>query len=266
MAVTIGRIVDVSSAQHPKGVTINWARAAAAGVTTAIIKATQGERYVNPFFHQDVAGAQAAGIEVLAYHYAAFTDPLAEAKWFETVAGPLAAILDVETSSDVAWMRQFLGALAMPSDRQLVYGSASTLKDFYGQLPCSAWVAAYNQSYPGWGVLWQFTSSSTITGITGFVDESSWHGSEIQYETLFGINDPPDPNPAPEEEEMPLIVGQTSANKQWVVATDLSSKTWIEEGTDLSSLQGTGLYKSATLSDQTLDSIPTINATPPATA
>lgn len=218
--MTIGRIVDVSSAQHPGGKPINWGQVKAAGVTTALIKATQGQHYANPFFHQDVAGAQKAGLEVLAYHYAGFTDAAVEAAWFMTVAGPLASILDVETSNDVAWMRQFLGTLVLASNRQLVYGSASTLKDFYGQLPCSAWVAAYGQNYPGWGIMWQFSDASVITGIPTGVDESSWHGSEIAYETLFGTNDPePTPPSQPTlEEEMNAVVLADGTIKVYAVS------------------------------------------------
>jgi GH25 family lysozyme M1 (1,4-beta-N-acetylmuramidase) len=266
MATDIGRIIDCSSAQHPKGAPINWGQVKAAGVTTAIIKATQGQHYANPFFHQDVTGAKAAGLDVLAYHYCGFTAADLEAAWFVTVAGPLACIADIETSTDVAWTRQFLDALGQPAGRLLSYGSASTLKDIYGQLPGSAWPAAYGQQFPGWGVMWQFTSTSVIAGIPAMVDESSWHGSEIQYDTLFGVNDPPVPTPDPEEEDMPLIVGQPSVNKEWVVAADLSSKTWLQETTDPTNLTATGLYRSVTLSDETLNSIPTVNAAPPATA
>jgi hypothetical protein len=52
------------------------------------------------------------------------------------------------------------------------------------------WVAAYGQGYPGFGVLWQFTSSASIPGIPTPVDENRWYGSEIQYDNLFGIYAP----------------------------------------------------------------------------
>lgn len=194
--MTIGRIVDVSSAQHPggnpgKGEPINWAEVRAAGVTTTIIKATQGTGYTNPWFHEDVSGALAAGLQIMAYHYASFGNVSAEVAYFKSVAGPLAQVLDIETSTNVAWIRQFLQELGRPADELLVYGSASSLSGIYAQLPALPWVAAYGQGYPGWGVLWQFTSGAKIAGIPADVDEDQWHGSEIQYDTLFGIYDAP---------------------------------------------------------------------------
>jgi lysozyme len=192
--VAIGRIIDVSSNQHPNGAPINWTAVAADGVTTAIVKATQGTTYINPYYANDAHGAAAAGLEVLAYHFATFTDPAAEAAHFRAVAGPLAAVGDFETSENVAWMRAFLEDLELPMTQLLAYGSASTLRDVYSQLPAMAWPAAYGQLYPGWGVMWQFTDKATVAGIPGGVDESSWHGSEMQYEILFHLTDPP-PDP-----------------------------------------------------------------------
>lgn len=189
--MTIGRIVDVSSDQHPGGPPgvgepINWLDVKAAGVTTAIIKATQGTTYTNPWFHTDVAGALGVGLDVMAYHYAGWGDVAAEAAYFLSIAGHLAQALDVERSTMTSWMRSFLQALERPADELLVYGSASTLHAFYAQLPALPWVAAYGQGYPGWGVLWQFSDNSTIQGIADKVDEDRWYGSEIAYETLFG--------------------------------------------------------------------------------
>jgi Glycosyl hydrolases family 25 len=191
--VTIGRIIDISSNQHPNGAPINWAQVAEAGVTTAIIKATQGTTYVNPFFRTDVRGAQAAGLDVLAYHFAEFTNAAAEAAFFLANAGEMAACGDFETSLNANWMLAFLQALGRPVNMCMGYGSASTFRLVYQRIPALPWVAAYGQNYPGWGVLWQFTSSAEIPGIVGNVDESSWHGSEIQYETLFSktVPDPP---------------------------------------------------------------------------
>ena len=166
--MTIGRVIDVSSNQHPGNAPINWKEVAGAGVTTAIIKATQGTNYVNPFFHSDVAGALAAGLEVMAYHYADFgSSAQLEAEFFLGVAGHLAQCLDIETSENAAWARSFMQALGRPAAELLVYGSASSLVGIHAQIPALAWPAAYGQGYPGWGVLWQFTSTARIPGIVG---------------------------------------------------------------------------------------------------
>ena len=69
-------LVDLSSNNaHP----IDYAAAKAGGVQAAFVKATQGLGYTNPFYAQDVAGFAAVGVPVLGYHFAMFTDPLAEA-------------------------------------------------------------------------------------------------------------------------------------------------------------------------------------------
>jgi lysozyme len=193
----IGRVIDVSSDQHPNNAPIDWPAVARAGVTTALIKATQGTTYVNPWLASDLQGASEAGLQVRCYHFADFTNADAEAAFFLQHAGRFARAGDFETSRDVAWMRQFLQALGAPADQLLAYGSASTLVGIYQQLPAMAWVAEYQVHSPGWGVLWQFSETATIPGITGPVDEDRWQGSEIQYDIYFGIYDPV---PIPEED------------------------------------------------------------------
>jgi hypothetical protein len=191
--VGIGRIIDISSNQHPNNAPINWNQVAGAGVTAAFIKATEGTGYVNPFFQSDMLAAQKAGLLVCGYHFASMGDPVAEAQKFRKVAWRWARMLDYETNTNVAWARTFLQTLGLPADQVITYGSADSLKDFYGQLPSMAFPAAYGQAYPGWGVCWQFTSSATIPGIVGNVDEDQWHGSETQYDLLFQVNAPPGP-------------------------------------------------------------------------
>jgi hypothetical protein len=196
----VGRIVDVSSNNHPNGAPINWVSVARAGVTTAIIKATEGTSYANPYYVADRAGALAAGLDVLAYHYAGFKNVTAEAQYFEATAGTRCArILDAEQSTNVGWMRTFLMELGLPSGELSTYGSADPIGSIRGQIPSTIWVAAYYQNYPGYGVMWQFTDQAEIPGITGYCDESSWHGTDLQYETLFGLDNPPAPTPQPQE-------------------------------------------------------------------
>jgi hypothetical protein len=255
--MTVGRIVDVSSNDHPggdpgQGAPIDWPKVRLAGVTTAIVKATEGTGYRNPWFHQDAIGAKAAGMDVLAYHFASMGDPLAEARWFMSVAGGIAAVLDYETNTNVAWARTFLQTLNLGPAECVTYGSASTFRSFYQQLPSLAWVAAYGQGYPGWGVMWQFTSSATIPGIPTDVDESSWHGSEIQYDNLFGVYDPI----PPEEDDMKPLYVTRSNGAGYVVAGDLSSKTGIVDGADAGLLLATNQYLIVKLSDAQIDAIP----------
>jgi hypothetical protein len=189
---TPGRLIDVSSDNHPNNAPINWREVRAAGVTAVFVKATEGTTYVNPYYKTDMAGARAAGIAVCAYHFAGMGDPKAEAEFFLETAGVYARMLDYETNTDVAWARTFLQILGLPRSELITYGSASTLKDIYGQLPSMAFPAAYGQKFPGWGVCWQFTDAATVAGIVGAVDEDAWYGDVGQYETLFQLYDPPE--------------------------------------------------------------------------
>ena len=49
---------------------INWSQVAASGVGFAAVKATEGDYYQNPYALTDLAGAQAAGLSVVAYAFA----------------------------------------------------------------------------------------------------------------------------------------------------------------------------------------------------
>ena len=61
--------VEASSWQHPGGQPIDWEAVSAAGYTFAIMKATQGTTYVNPWLIRDLEDARSAGLLVGAYHY-----------------------------------------------------------------------------------------------------------------------------------------------------------------------------------------------------
>src|SRR3954451_24210605 len=53
---------DVASYQHPYGRRIAWHKVAASGHEFAIVKATEGRYYRNPWFHRDYSSARAAGL------------------------------------------------------------------------------------------------------------------------------------------------------------------------------------------------------------
>jgi GH25 family lysozyme M1 (1,4-beta-N-acetylmuramidase) len=250
--MTIDRIIDVSSAQHPDGAPIKWNQVAQDGVTAAFIKATEGDNYVNPYLQPDMIAAQNNGIAVCAYHFAKMGSPVAEAQFFARTASRFARMLDYETNTNVAWARTFLQTLGLPPDECITYGSSSTLKDFYSQLPSMAFPAAYGQFYPGWGVCWQFTSSAQVAGISTAVDESRWYGNESQYDSLFQINYP---EPPTVEEDMELYT-TNSAGTGFVVSADLTTKRGLPDAADAGALIGSGLYKDVKLTDQLINSIP----------
>ena len=89
-------VIDVSDAQDQ----IDWPRVAAAGIKVAMIKATQGTSFTAHTWAANSAGANAARIAVIPYHFLIDADPAAQAAHFNSVArlAPGAAYaLDWET-------------------------------------------------------------------------------------------------------------------------------------------------------------------------
>lgn len=179
-------IIDLSSNNiHP----VTWPQVKAAGVQGVILKATQGTTYVNPDYAGDVAGASAAGLPVIAYHFADFTTATAEARFFLSVAGARARVLDSETNPTAAWQNAFLAALGQPQTCVMDYGSASSLPS--GAIRGLLWVADYGPQPADGEACWQFTSGGSVPGIQGTVDESEWLGTAAQFDAVFGVVDPP---------------------------------------------------------------------------
>ena len=61
---------DVSSWQHVDGRLIDWFAVKRAGCDFAMVKATEGLNYVNPYFVPDSVLMRAAGVARGTYHYA----------------------------------------------------------------------------------------------------------------------------------------------------------------------------------------------------
>jgi len=100
--------VDVSSWQHPSDEPIDWLEVRAEGASFAMIKATQGDTYTNPWLKKDLAGARAAGLLVGAYHfYEVGVNPeVQSARFTESLIGeilPLGAWLDWEPADLPDW-------------------------------------------------------------------------------------------------------------------------------------------------------------------
>jgi len=73
---------DVSSNQpHP----IDWHQVAGAGHTFAVVKATEGWGYKNPYFVQDVQQARAAGLIVWPYHWMSPGNSAGQGAWAVSV-------------------------------------------------------------------------------------------------------------------------------------------------------------------------------------
>lgn len=194
-------VIDVSDANGE----IDWAKTAAAGIRVAMIKATQGTTFKARTWEANRAGAQAAGIRVVPYHFATNADLAAQTAHFEAVAGPtpgMAYALDWEkcvlrdgtdltaTAEQVEMMgkilaavlgRQPLGYWGIPGSTP---GAATGLMEGWER-----WVPRYRLGkLAGFGdmppahqspgapgapfLFWQYTDGGRVDGIGGDVDRS----------------------------------------------------------------------------------------------
>lgn len=176
------RGVDVSSWQHPEGAEIDWEEVAQAGYKFALVKATQGTSYVNPWAARDLDDARAAGFLVGAYHYyEAGVDPVTQAKTFiNSLIGQvldLGGWLDWEVPPMSEWaaageVGAFLGEAHETRPGVGLYCDESWAAQLRAaSVPLGRWWSAdwSATSAPAGSLLWQ-VGPAEVPGITGQVD------------------------------------------------------------------------------------------------
>lgn len=190
---------DVSSYQHPGGAAISWTKVHKAGASFAIVKATEGTSYVNPYFAKDYAAAGAAGLVRGSYHFARPATPVASSAWQQAksyvdtigntkTAATLPPALDLEVTGGlgqsqlIRWAQDWLVDVRKLSGRTpLLYTYPSfwsdTMADAVAFARYPIWMASYSSTTPSGATLWQFTSSASLNGIRGGVDESRYVGN-----------------------------------------------------------------------------------------
>ena len=188
---------DVASYQHPGGAPIDWAAVQAGGSSFAVIKATEGTTYTNPYFGADWSAARNAGLVRGAYHYGrpGNSAAAAQARAFVAVVGTtreqgaLAPVLDLEDDGGLSpaalatWAHSFLvtveqltGRLPMLYTYPSFWHTAMADNTGFGAYPL--WLASYRSSppptLPGWAqwTLWQHTDAARLPGISVPVDQS----------------------------------------------------------------------------------------------
>jgi len=210
--------IDVSSHDHARGKTIDWAAEAANGLDFAYVKATEGFTYVNPYYGSDYAAAKRAGIFTGAYAYGRpdLGDPIGQAdhlvdtmQWTQDGL-TLPPFLDMEwpygglkvptcygltPEQMVTWMRSFLERV---EERIGVTPIIYTNVNWWN--PCTgkdSSFAAYGldissckgspPSVPGWGTNWTFWQYDIPDcGRGGTRDYDVFHGNRDQLAALAG--------------------------------------------------------------------------------
>ncbi|WP_072690395.1 glycoside hydrolase family 25 protein [Rhodococcus marinonascens] len=195
---------DVASWQHPGGSAINWFAVRNSGHDFAMVKATEGLDYINPYFVQDSLAMRVAGISRGAYHYADPTlSPELQAAFFSTMVlgingpGDMPPVLDLEVSNGLSpaalinWTHRYLNTVRTLTGRQPIiytyphfWQTAMANTNEFTDYPL--WIADYNgQNAPGplpggWNnwTFWQYTSTGRIPGVNGNVDLNVYSGAQ----------------------------------------------------------------------------------------
>lgn len=200
--------IDISSWQ---GV-VDFTQVASAGYDFAIIKATEGLTYLNPYFPASWRGAKAAGLIRGAYHYADPNSATAQdsaalfvrvVQAFGLAQGDL-LVLDIESGSGnlAQWCGDFMDtviAIAAPGTPfQPILYSGTWFMEPHGLTnnarlaQCGLWLAAYQPTQPSppplwpFNALWQYSDSGTVPGVSGPCDLNWFNGTSEQL-LLYGV-------------------------------------------------------------------------------
>ncbi|MFB7876961.1 glycoside hydrolase family 25 protein [Nocardia sp. NPDC056064] len=194
---------DVSSWQHVDGRLIDWHAVRAAGHQFAMVKATEGLHYVNPYFVPDSILMRTAGVARGTYHYARPElppEPQA-ALYAATVLGQngpldLPPVLDLEAPGGlspaalVEWTHRYLNALqALTGRTPIIYTypnfwkTAMADSNAFTRYPL--WIADYSGNehpevpagWPTW-TFWQTTDRGSVPGIGGATDVNVYSGAQ----------------------------------------------------------------------------------------
>lgn len=216
--------IDVSEYQGD----IDW-DAVVGHPSFSIIKATEGNGYVDAKFTRNIGEARRLDITRGFYHFAGGLDPVAEANHFLATVGGLLpgefVVLDVEGSffTDVAdpvgWCEIWLERVNnIFGPKPLIYMSWSKTKAYdwstVAEHGYPLWVAHYGVpagEVPSTGafggyVIHQYADNGSIPGIGGNVDLDDYVGADMTALRKLGYTKPNEPVPTPSPEPVPAPV------------------------------------------------------------
>lgn len=182
---TVG--IDVS---HHQG-DIDWQMVSKEKIVFVYIKATEGKTYTDPKFHQNIKGAQKAGLKVGAYHFFRMTSGAREQfNHFYSQVGKykldLIPMIDVEVpSKEVKSINQVQDSLDVfiklvtqkYGKKPMIYGTQRSYNTYcapkYNNL--HLYIGRYNTKGPekngkGSYTIWQYSEHGKINGIPKAVD------------------------------------------------------------------------------------------------
>ncbi|APB75643.1 GH25 family lysozyme [Paenibacillus polymyxa] len=200
--------IDVSRYQGK----IDWKAVKADGISFAFIKASQGQRYVDPTFITNAKEAKKAGVLLGAYHFLDATSveaAKAEARHFaevlEQVGGrkslDLPLVMDYENNPGnlsktliSAVALSFLLELERLTGRKaIIYTGNAFAANFNASLGgYPLWIARYSETHvpsdtvtwKRWDI-WQYSDSGKVKGIAGNVDLNEFDGTVNELRGCF---------------------------------------------------------------------------------
>ena len=177
----------------------------AGGIVGVLHKATQGTGWMDPTYVSRKQEALDAGLWWGAYHFGTNADGAAQAQYFLSKVNPgpndlLALDFEENPSSQmtIAQAEQFVTEVFNKTGRYPGFYSDALAGKLMGSNPssilanCWFWRAQYGGTSPSvpstWQTwtMWQYTSSGTVSGITGSCDRSTFNGSIDGLSHLWG--------------------------------------------------------------------------------
>ena len=188
----------------------------------AIMKATEGNNFVDSFCDGWVTQCKKAKLCWAFYHFARNNNPEIEAEFFiqhtKGYFGKGIPVLDIEDDSISDWGEWATRFCKRVHDKTgvwpIVYCSASRLPRFKGTIipkKCGLWVAGYPYTMTNWTndacpygaypwdtiAIWQFTSSLQLYGYDGRLDGNIAYINNEQWAKYATGDNKPSPTPTP---------------------------------------------------------------------
>lgn len=199
--------IDISKYQGD----IDWMAVRNAGTKFAFIKATEGGDHLDEKFHQNWAGAKAAGVQYGFYHFMYWCRPAHEQMdWIKQNVpvdrNALPPVLDLEWNSH---SRTCPIRLAPEAARAKIDYILTEMERHFGKRPMIYTDITFHRdvleghynSYAYWlrsvaahpterfsrnnFHFWQYTATGTVPGIRGSVDRNVFYGSERQWQAFL---------------------------------------------------------------------------------
>lgn len=171
------------------------------GTDAVIVKATQGNWFVDGYCDSVVQQAIAAGMPWGFYHFADDADAIIEADFFvancRNYFGKGIPVLDWEGDQSVTWVNAFVVCVHEQTGVwPWIYANPWRFDQGGVNPNCARWVAGYpDVASPTWSqargwdcpvadgnvVAWQFCSDGRVNGISGNVDLDLFYGNKEQW-------------------------------------------------------------------------------------